>query len=194
MNIVFWGEEHDCGTTAHMFAVAGMLSALCPHAEIGIGAPQKGRRTAFHFYDGGTGLSARRVRMLRAADLVVVNLKPEEACVQQFFMEHSHIAKNKLILLSRYYEGAVVDCGYLEHFYRVEPERLGGIPYNNGFYQALRCRRTDDFIRGQYASPENLGNEQFLKELCRIAAVILEEKEKNNQTTNAKKQMKRESE
>lgn len=185
MNIVFWGEEHGCGTTAHMLAVAGMLSVLCPHVEVAIGALPGSPRVAFHFYDGGTGLTLRRQRMLRAADLVVVNLKPERACVEDFFLEHSHIAKNKLILLGNYYKGTGVDCGYLEHFYRVEPERVGEIPYNGGFYQALLHRKADAFIRCEADNPNSLRNEQFLNELRRIAQLILTEKEmKVNKSRN----------
>lgn len=188
MNIVFWGEEHGCGTTAHMLAVAGMLSVLCPRADIGIGALPGGRRAAFHFYDGGAGLTERRLRMLRAADLVVVNLRPDKACVEHFFGEHRHIAKNKMILLGNYDEDARINCAYLEHFYRAEPEQIGGIPYNNGFYQALLHQRTDAFIRRECDCPGSLRNEQFLNEVRQIAKVILAEKE--NETNNISKRMK----
>ena len=34
MNIVFWGKEHQSGTTVHMLAVAGMLRTLCGEEHV----------------------------------------------------------------------------------------------------------------------------------------------------------------
>ena len=99
VNIVFWGEERRSRTSAHMLAVAGMLSAMHRSAEVMPGVQKKRRRAEFYLYDMGAGL--------------------EEAQVKRFFLAHAHIARNVLLLLGGYQEEARVNCRYLEWKYRV---------------------------------------------------------------------------
>lgn len=228
MNIVFWGEEHDSGTTAHMLAVADMLAVLCPKTEIvrsyvpqeaGAAtaqnhAPQRAGTalmrnhvpqevgTAFarkqasqevgtalarkipqetgdaiHIYDCGTELGRRRRHMLWHADLVVVNLRQERACLEHFFQENFHIAKDMVFLLDARDCEVGVNRAYLEQIYRVGPEEIGVLPHNNEFYQALLRGRGDAFIRQTYRLPENEENERFVRELRKIALLILRKAE-----------------
>lgn len=216
MNIVFWSEEHDSGTTAHMHAVAGMLAVLCPETEIiwnhvpqaagsahrrknppqkteaadvGSRSPQKvgdahmrkyplqEAETGIHIYDCGTGLDRRKRHMLWHADLVVVNLRQERACIEHFFRENFHIATAMIFLLDARNCEVGVNRAYLEQIYRVEPEEIAVFPYSNGFYQAFLQERSDSFIRQTYRQPENVENEQFVKELRRISLLILRKAE-----------------
>lgn len=85
VNIVFWGEERRSRTSAHMLAVAGMLSAMHRSAEVMPGVQKKRRRAEFYLYDMGAGLDSRKRHILWRADLVVVNLRQEEAQVKRFF-------------------------------------------------------------------------------------------------------------
>lgn len=173
MNVVFWGEEHGSGTTAHMFAVAGMLAVMCPKMKIAIGASSKEEQAAMHFYDCGTGLTRRKRRMLWHADLVVVSLKQESACIERFFQRDFHIAKNILFLLGGYASEAETGRAYLERVYRIEPERIGTVPFNNEFYLALLRGKSSSFIQREYWNSRSENNEQFIWELKKTAAYIL---------------------
>lgn len=173
MNVVFWGEEHGSGTTAHMLAVAGMLAVMCPKMKIAVGTSPKEEQAAIHFYDGGTGLTRRKRRMLWRADLVVVSLKQERNCMERFFQRDFHISENLFFLLDGY--AGEVETGriYLEQVYRIEPERIGAIPFNNEFYLALLRGESGLFIRRECRNHGNISNQQFIRELKRTAAYIM---------------------
>lgn len=173
MNVVFWGEERGSGTTAHMFAVAGMLAAMCPEMKIAIGASVEKERAAIRFYDCGTGLTGRKRRMLKHADLVVVSLRQESACMERFFQWDFHISGNILFLLGGYAGEREAGRAHLERLYRVEPERIGEIPFNNEFYLALLQGKSSSFIRREYRKSGNGTNELFIRELKKAAVCIL---------------------
>lgn len=231
MNIVFWGEEQDSGTTAHMLAVAGMLAVLCPEKEIvwnhvpretggavrrrnppqKVGGadvrsrsprktggadvrscspqkvgdaqmhkyPSQEAENVIHIYDCGTGLGRRKRHMLWHADLVVVNLRQERTCIEHFFGERFHIAKDMVFLLDARDCEVGADHTYLEQIYRVEREEIGVLPYNNGYYQALLQGNGAAFIRNESRLPENVENERFVRELRRIALLILRKAEEH---------------
>lgn len=161
MNIVFWGEEGRSGTTAHMLAVSVMLALRYPHIEPNAVSLHK-EQANYRILDCGTGLDMRKRRMLWHADLVVVNLKQEKACIENFFREHFHIAKNVMYLLDGSNCEIGIDHAYLERMYRVEPEQMAVIPFNNEFYQALLQGKSADFIERENRMPRNLKNEEFI--------------------------------
>ncbi len=173
VNIVFWGEERRSRTSAHMLAVAGMLSAMHRSAEVMPGVQKKRRRAEFYLYDMGAGLDSRKRHILWRADLVVVNLRQEEAQVKRFFLEHAHIARNVLLLLGGYQEEARVNCRYLERMYRVEPDRTAGIPHSNAFCRALVMQKSGEFIQREYKNPTSFQNEVFIRALWESTALLL---------------------
>lgn len=180
MNIAFWGEEHRCGTTAHMLAVMGMLSVLYPKAQIRAEGPGQTGDLAFRFYDCGTGLTGRRRRTLFGSDLTVVNLKQEKTCIERFFSEHFHISGRLFFLLDADAHTVGADECYLERVYRVEPEQMGSIPFNNGFYCALQRKRGIAYVRREGISPSNVANEQFIQALRAIAERMIRRASESN--------------
>lgn len=182
MNVVFWGGERRCGTSAHMAAVAGILKKMYPQMQVVFGGQTKVRQNkeAICFYDGGVGLNTRKQRMLWHADLVVVNLRPQIACLERFFQEDFHVARNIFYLLGSCYECDTVDRAYLERVYRVEQERIGIIPCNEEFYHAVLLGRAGQFVDREFPVPTSLRNEQFLKELQMAAAAIIQAARESN--------------
>ena len=165
MNIAFWGEEHQCGTTAHMLAVMGMLSLFYPQARIRAEGPGQPGDLAFRFYDCGTGLTGRRRQILRGSDLAVINLRQEKACIERFFSEHFHISGKLFFLLEANAHTVGADERYLERMYRVAPEQIGVIPFNNDFYCALSRKRGMAFVKREGVMPKSAVNEQFITAL-----------------------------
>lgn len=162
MNLVFWGKEHQRSTTAHMMAVTGMLRALYGKDCVVTGRFVQKNGTKFAVCDCGTGVRGRRRHFLWNADLVIVNLKRKKSCIAHFFEEDVHVAKNMMLLLGGYDFEEDADIAYLRNTYRVEPEQMAVIPYNNAFYQALEKGESDAFIAKELCAPSNLANEQFI--------------------------------
>ena len=173
MKLVFWGEEHQCGTTAHMLAVMGMLSSFYPGERIRADRPGRMGGDGFRFCDCGAELTVQRRRTMYAADLVVVSLRQEKECMERFFSEHYHISERLFFLLRADARTVGANERYLRNVYRVEPEQMGMIPYNNEFYCAMHHNRGIAFIRRESASPTNFENEQFIQALRAVTARML---------------------
>lgn len=173
MNLAFWGREHQSGTTAHMMAVTGMLRALCGEKSVVTGRFLSENKAKFAICDCGTGRKGKRRHFLWHADLVVVNLKPDKRCMEHFFEEDFHIAKNMMFLLDGYGCEEDVDTAYLKRIYRIEPEQVTVIPYNSAFYQALWKGKSDAFIARELLAPTNLANEQFVRSVETAAVRIM---------------------
>lgn len=191
MKIAFWSEEGQSGTTSNMLACAEMFSILYPAAEIcaqNLGLSKKiakaergkqkpSKEADFYFLDCGIGLGRGKSRILRQMDLVVVNVKQEEAGLNRFFLEDRHRIPNFLVLMGNYYACDAFDRAYLEREYRVESERLGVISNNPEFYEAHRRGKVRHFIKAEYAKTGSLRNEQLLKELERFSRKMAAELE-----------------
>ena len=179
MTIAFWGESHRCNTTTHMQAIVDILSVMCQDAGIVAGA-FRGSGAEYCFLDCGMGLSVKKRHVLFHADLVVVNLRQEHACIRRFFEENPYMtrvcmARETLFLLEGYEGEAGIDSGYLERVYRVEPERICVLPYNNEYHLALAQGKSRAFIEREYREG-TIWNEQFMNELQRIATWIIRRK------------------
>lgn len=174
MNLVFWGREHQSGTTAHMMAVTGMLRVLCGEESVVTGRFIRENKAKFAICDCGTGRNGRRRHFLWHADLVVVNLKPGKRCIEHFFEEDFHIAKNIMFLLDGYDGGEDAGMAYLKRVYRIEPERVTVIPYNSAFYQAMERGKSDAFIARELLAPTNLTNEQFIRSVETAAVRMMD--------------------
>lgn len=165
MNLVFWGQEHQCGTTFHMAAVTGMLRALCGNECVVTGRFLKKSEEKFAICDCGTGFEGRKRHFLWTADLVVVNLRPQRECVEDFFDENFHITTNMMFLLSEYDGSEKIDAEYLNRVYRIAPEQIGMLPYNSEFCQAMEMGVSDAFVARELILPTNYKNEQFVYRL-----------------------------
>lgn len=164
MNIVFWGETRQCGTTANLIATVGVMSAICPQKTTCIGkeANTTEGKPEFHFYDGGTGLTERKRRMLWNADLVVVNLREDTACLERYVCADWHLARRTLVLLGSYCGDAEANRAYLERVYRIPREQVIVIPYNNEFHHAMLNKSGRTFVERESLAPANQKNERFV--------------------------------
>lgn len=174
MNIAFWSEEHQSGTTTHLRAITEVMSVLCPKQKLMSGGTLSGGDGEIHFFDCGSGFSARKRHVLWHADLVVVSLRRERRCVEQFFMQDFHISDRLIYLLGGYPQKEAVDRRYLERVYRVDPEYIGEIPFCNGFYDALQKGAGEAYLRRELASAAGWSGQSgaLLQELRRIALLI----------------------
>lgn len=173
MNIVFWGKEHQSGTTVHMLAVAGMLRTICGEERVITGRFLRNGQSEYAVSDCGVGLGGRRQHFLWNADIAVVNLKAKRRNISRFFDEDFHIAKNMMFLLGGCHKEDGVDASYLHRIYRIEPERVIVIPYNAAFAEAIGEGNSDAFIKREQAAPTTLLNEQFIGSVRQVAVRLI---------------------
>lgn len=165
MNLVFWGEEHQCGTKAYMMAVAEMLRLLGEPTELRVGRFVQKDSISLGICDCKTGLSGRKRHFLWHSDLTVVCLKKKKSCIDAFFQKDFHVTQNMMFLLGGYECEDGADAKYLERVYRVTPERIVVIPYNSRFCQAFAQGRSDAFIKKEFEIPTSRAEEQFVHSL-----------------------------
>lgn len=122
------------------------------------------------FLDCGNRQDAKAEKLMRQADLVVVNLTQERNVLDSFFLNHIHLAGKVVFLVGNYSEFSGCDRATIEHIYRVCPMNLGVIPYNNEFCHAYEKGKISDFLR---RCPEsNFKNQEFFREV-RLSLHIL---------------------
>ncbi len=177
MNIVFWGEEQKCGTTAHMLAVSAALAMLRPRAGVSIGTPKKGERAAYRFYDQGARRDDRTRRMLLRADMAFITLRRERDCIDRFFGQDLRGVMEPYFLLGSVQGGLCggQDAGreYLERVYRVDSGRIYDVSYNNGFCQAMGLGRGAAYVRRELGRPTSAESERFAREVAGVAMQIV---------------------
>lgn len=176
MVIAFWGEVRHSSTTTHLRVLADVLSVMCPEAKVVVGRVEKDE-SAICLLDCGTDLSARKKRLLYRADMIIVSLKQEHACIRRFFEENlymiqARMKKEMLILLGGYECEPGVDPFYLNRVYRADLDRISVIPYNNAYYYAEAKGEGRAFIERELENG-TVGNEQFMNELQKIARRII---------------------
>lgn len=171
MNLIFWSREHQSGTTVHMRAVTGMLRVTAPDMQIITGRFLHNQSQMLAICDCGIGTGGRKRHLLWHADLVVVNLRRNKACVDKFFMEDFHIAQNMMFLLSGYEDE--IDASYLERVYRVSSEQIVEIPYCNEFCQAMSKDLCEHFLQTQLYAPTDTINDRFVRSVQMASDRIL---------------------
>lgn len=179
MVIAFWGEVRHSSTTTHLRVLADVLSAMCPETKIIIGHVEKDQN-AICLLDCGTDLSARKLRLLFRADMIIVSLKQEHACIRRFFEENLYMMqmrmkKEMLILLGGYECEPGVNPFYLNRVYRADLDRISVIPYNNAYYYAAKKGEGRAFIERELENG-TVENEQFMNELQKIARRMIRRK------------------
>lgn len=183
MNIVFWDGACQRDTSVHMIAVAAMLRLLGVSVEIGMGNLVPADNEILRIWEYKKEISEKDRKFLQKNDLIVACLQQKKACVDAFFEENYFPAGNRMILLGGYEQEEGMDKAYLERMYRVVPEEIAVIPYNNNFWQAWKRRRCLAFLKKELKSPTSGAEEAFVRSV-RLAAVRILHKLDNMSSIN----------
>lgn len=153
--------------------VSGALSE--PGADAACGVP--GKKTTVSeklcFIDCGSGHDSKKYRILRQAEIVVVNLRQEEKELSHFFLEEAHLLPKSRILLGNYCSQSRFNKQYLEQIYRAKPGQIMVLSGNTEFDYAYACGRAASFLRKESRMPGSLRNQLFLAELKKISEALL---------------------
>lgn len=192
MKIAFWSEMRQSGTTSNMLAVAEMTARIFPESVVAVqrlsvpqGAKEKSnkknvksqnrqpsktseketRAADFYFLDCGTGLDEKKCRILKQMDVVVVNLRQDRKCLDDFFLRDRQWFPNYFAIISDFYGEHEQERCNLERRYRLKAETAAIISHNSAFACAKEAGKIRRFTREQWTAPTDFRNEQFVREL-----------------------------
>ncbi len=94
----------------------------------------------------GCGLCSQKI--LEDAEVTVVLFPPEKERVDAFFQSDTTLKENSFFIFGNYRSGASCRPSYLTRRYDIPKERIGVIPYNFGFEQAMQDGNTISYISG----------------------------------------------
>ena len=94
----------------------------------------------------GCGLCSQKI--LEDAEVTVVIFPPEKEWVDAFFQSDTTLKENSFFIFGNYRHGTSCRPTYLTKRYDIPKERIGVIPYNFEFEQAMRDGSTISYIAG----------------------------------------------
>lgn len=94
----------------------------------------------------GCGLCSQKI--LEDAEVTVVLFPPEKEWVDAFFQSDTDLKENSFFIFGNYRSGSSCRPSYLTRRYDIPKERIGVIPYNFGFEQAMQDGSTISYIAG----------------------------------------------
>lgn len=101
-------------------------------------------------------------KILRQADLVVVNLSQNKQMLDHFFRNYSDIRKKAFYLIGNYDEGSELTRGEVIKRYEIPGSQLGIIPHNVQFSDALSDGELIPFLLRNYHCGEYDCNYHFM--------------------------------
>ena len=120
------------------------------------GINNRKRREEFLFIDTACGYGQCSQKILEEAELTVVMFPDSRESIDDFFQSESPLAENSFFILGNVPREAVCRPSYLTKRYGIPEERIGLIPYNSGFEQAMKDGTTIAYITGNmYCSKRN---------------------------------------
>ncbi|MBR2408247.1 MAG: hypothetical protein IKB07_04750 [Lachnospiraceae bacterium] len=98
--------------------------------------------------DTACGCDLCSQQILEDAEVTVVLFPQEKECIDSFFQSETILRENSFFILGNYREELPCRPSYLIKQYNIPKERIGVIPYNFGFEQAMREGSTIGYIAG----------------------------------------------
>lgn len=120
-----------------------------------------------------TAFSSRSTQViLQEADLVVVVLTQEACGIERFLEEYGSLLTKSIFLIGGYQRTSYWTVNYFEKKYHLAREKIGLIPWNEEYAQALREGRAIQFFTRYFRCNRNHPNYQFMKESKKAAAML----------------------
>ena len=129
----------------------------------------------FVFIDAGSERDDFTYRLLKQADVAVVNFSGEQKELEQFFTSPFPCRGTVLYLLANYSSDQVYNCENLQRIYRMDRRSICYIPTNPYFAQACAKGRVEQYMKACCRGRRyDLRHGQFLMGLKQVANLILE--------------------
>lgn len=121
---------------------------------------------------GENNLSTKQI--LEKTDKVVVNLMQDRKIIDNFFERYGSIKDKCIFILSNYEPDVKVRAEYIIGRYKIKRDRIGIVPYNFEFRQALMQGNVIEFIKQNIDCRKKEYNFYFINELKRTCDLIME--------------------
>lgn len=105
-------------------------------------------------------VSSRKI--LQKADMVVVNLSQNLQFLEHFFRNYSSIQKRAFYLVGNYDANSQLTRGEIMKRYNISGSRIGVIPHNVHFSDAISNGQIIPFLLKNYSSPAHAENHDFM--------------------------------
>lgn len=126
------------------------------------------------FIDCGTDGGEWTKEQMKQADLVVVNFKHSPHSLTHFFTDQKNISKKMIYFIGSYQKESVYNKKNIHRIYRIEPEKLGVIPYNPEFEFVCREGKLDKYMKGKRNLPVTGMRQYFFEELERAVQILIQ--------------------
>lgn len=128
----------------------------------------------YTFIDCGCKKDIWTKKMLQEADIVVVNFKQSPRALDDFFLNHVNISDKICYFVGSYQKESIYNKQNLQRMYRIEPEKIGVIPYSAEFQLACQRGQLDKFMKGKGKLYQSENKRYFFQELENTMQLLLE--------------------
>lgn len=125
------------------------------------------------FIDCGSRQDDYTQRLLREADVCVLNMRQDREHIGDFYQNPPRYRGETFFLLGQYFENALYNRENLQRVYRVESDRLGAIPYYPHLQAADKIGRIKNGVRYCMEQKSSGRHVEFTNELVRSTNLIL---------------------
>lgn len=168
MDVVFYSEIHNSGTSANMQAIAAICSIMKKEMEE---AGRKREWIPMHFKDCGSIRAAPSYECRKNADILVASFPQRRTCLNAYFQRHQEFQEKTVYLISEYCEAGELSQSMIQHQYRMEEGRLGVIYFDNQFRNACMKGRAKEYVQALYQRKQQ-ERTLFIKSLCSAADML----------------------
>ncbi|NLK29348.1 MAG: hypothetical protein GX306_13600 [Clostridiales bacterium] len=115
--------------------------------------------------------------ILEEADLIVINLCQDPKVLEDFFLNYNSLLSKAIILVSKYSSRSIFSIRKIAKMYRLSPEELLPIPYNESFWSAYNCGSLVEFMISNYLCKQDNPNYFFIQAVKKAAYQIMKKVE-----------------
>lgn len=120
------------------------------------GINKRRKQEEYIFIDTACGYGLCSQKILEEAEITVIMFPDSKESIDDFFQSASPLWENSFFILGNVPKKASCPMSYLTKHYSIPEERIGEIPYNSGFEQAMKDGTTIAYITGNmYCSKRN---------------------------------------
>ena len=119
--------------------------------------------------DTACGCSSSSQEIMREAKLTVITLPSERVLVDEFFRTETALLQNGYFILGNYKESSTCTPEYLNKTYKISKERIGVLPYDIAFEQAMWEGDTVAYLTGNLNCSRQSPCYPFIRELRKTA-------------------------
>lgn len=122
----------------------------------------KENKKEYWLLDTESNLNVSSKIILDEAELVVVNLKQDAACILDFLKNYSSLINKSIFIISNFVQTQELQGKELLLEYGISKDKITVIPYCEEFQHAAKNGRSVEFITANYEEKQNDSNYNFI--------------------------------